>query len=289
MKVFVFVRHKMMCLFARMIRNDDLYCRVMYFFKCHKFLSLKNIQEKGYNAKLQWLKLRERHEEYSLLVDKFKSKQYVAEKFGKRYIIPTLGIFDRFEDINFSSLPSKYVIKCTHDSGGVVICTDKSKFNYSTARKKINNCLKSNFYLIAREYPYKNVVPRILVERYICDSSGNLKDYKFFCFNGVVKMILIVSDRGHGTYMDFFDRNFCHLPFERGHKNSPASIQKPPRFEEMVKLAEKFSAGIKHVRVDLYNVDGEIYFGEYTFFPAGGFTPFKPELWDLTVGSWLKV
>ena len=202
-------------------------------------------------------------------------------------------MWDNFDDIDFDKLPDQFVLKCTHDSGGLVICRDKNKLDKDEAKKKIEKSLERNYYLSGREWPYKNVKRRIIAEKYMVDESGyELKDYKFFCFNGKVKSLFIARDRskqGEETKFDFFDENFNHLPFTNGHPNSEQSYFKPGKFDEMKQLAEILSKEIPHVRVDFYNINGQIYFGELTFYHWSGMVPFVPEEWDYTFGNWIDL
>lgn len=245
-----------------------------------------------YNEKLQWMKLFYHNPLYTTLVDKYAVKQYVEERIGKEYLIPTIGVWDRFDDIDFEKLPQQFVLKCTHDSGGLVICKDKSKLDVQKARETITKCLKHNFYYSGFEWPYKNVKPRIIAEKYMEDTkTKELRDYKFFCFDGVVKYLFIATDRQNREepYFDFFDADFNYLDMRQGHPNAPTLPEKPLSFEEMKALAAKLSAGMPHVRVDFYEVDGKVYFGEFTFFHHGGWTPFDPEEWDLKFGKEIKL
>jgi hypothetical protein len=268
--------------------SDQTYTKWDVFFGIGHFPNLENPQT--YTEKIQWLKLNDRHEEYTQLVDKYEAKDYVANIIGSEHIIPTLGVWNHFDEIDFDQLPNQFVLKTTHDSGGVVIVSDKSKFDKKKARKKLEKSLKNRFYFIHREYPYKNVQPRIIAEKFMVDESGTeLKDYKFFCFNGEVKMLFIATDRPKDTHIDFYDAQFNHLPFERGYKNSKKEIKKPNGFDKMIALAEKLSTGFPHVRVDLYDINGDIYFGEMTFFPGAGVEPFKPAIWDKKIGDWLEL
>lgn len=270
--------------------NDKTYLQIAYRIAMRKKLNLKN--PKKYTEKLQWLKLYDRKDEYTIMVDKYEVKKYVSQKLGEQYIIPTLGVWEKFEDINFDKLPNQFVLKCTHDSGGLIVVKDKKNFNKDVARKKINECLKHSFYWGEREWPYKNVRPRIIAEQYMEDESGELRDYKFFTFDGKAKAMFIATERTNEkeeTKFDFFDMNFEHLPFINGHPNSNVKIMKPKCFEQMKNLAEKLSKGIPQVRVDFYEVDGKVYFGEMTFFHWSGLVPFEPEEWDYTFGSWLKL
>lgn len=269
---------------------DKLYLKILFRLKMRKKLNLN--QPKSYSEKLQWLKLYDRNPLYTTLVDKSLVKEYVSKKIGDEYIIPTLGVWNKFEEIDFNQLPNEFVLKCTHDSGGLVICKDKSKLDIENAKRKINKSLKNKYYNFFREWPYKNVVPRIIAETYMEDESGELKDYKFFCFDGKVKALFIATDRqkkGEDTKFDFFDRDFNHLPFTNGHPNARVLPRKPQMFEEMIRLAETLSNGFPHVRVDLYEVGKQIYFGEMTFFHWSGFVPFDPEEWDYKFGNMLKL
>ncbi len=271
------------------LRDED-YLKMLYRITFNKKLDLTN--PVTFNEKIQWLKLNDRKDIYSIMVDKYEVKKYVERIIGEKYIIPTIGVYNSWEEINFDDLPNQFVIKCTHDSGGLVICTDKNKFDFNSARDKIKKSLKNNFYWASREWPYKNVQPRIIIEKYIEDKNDKeLRDYKFFCFNGVYKMMFIASNRqGDGdTYFDFFDRDFNHLPFTNGHPNAPELPHKPNNYEEMIKLAESLSKDIPQVRIDLYEVDGNIYFGEMTFFHWSGFVPFQPSEWDKIIGDWIEL
>lgn len=268
---------------------DKQYLQLYYFFKFKKCLNLKNPQT--YNEKLQWLKLYDRNPEYTNLVDKYEVKACVEQKIGGDYIIPTLGVWDCVDDIDFDSLPNQFVLKCTHDSGGLVICKDKAKLEIAEAKKILEKSLKSNFYYIGREWPYKNAKPRIIAEMYMEDTeTEELRDYKFYCFGGEPKVMLVASDRqteGEESKFDFYDMDFRHLDFRRGHPNSLKPVKKPETFEAMRELAKQLSEGFHHVRVDLYEVNGKNYFGELTFFPGNGMTRFEPEEWDFKMGEWL--
>ena len=248
---------------------------------------------KTYNEKLQWLKLYDRNPDYTKMVDKAAAKDYVKNIIGEKHIIPTLGVWDRPEDIDFEKLPSKFVLKCTHDSGGIVICHDKAKLNKDEVIAKFKKALKTNYYYQNREWPYFHVKPRIIGEELMVDESGvELKDYKWFCFNGEPKALFIASDRmtpGEETKFDFFDMDFNHLPFTNGHPNANLLPRKPAGFDEMRKLASQLSVGIPHVRVDFYDVNGHIYFGELTFYHWSGIVPFKPDNWDRVFGDWINL
>lgn len=272
------------------LKYDEIYLKILYKNRLRKKLNLQS--PKTYNEKIQWLKLYNRKKEYISMVDKYKVKEYVANKLGKEYIIPTIGVWENFDDINFEDLPNQFVLKCTHDSGGIVICKDKNKLDIKSIRKKINHSLKRKYYKNTREWPYKGVKPRIIAEPYMVDENEKeLKDYKFFTFNGKVKAMFIATDRNAETEtcFDFFDKNFNHLPFENGHPNAKKKIYKPENFEYMIKLAEELSKDLIHARIDFYNINGKIYFGEITFFHWSGLKKFVPEEWDYKFGEWINL
>ena len=269
--------------------SDEEYLRLKFRIVFGRELDLDN--PKAFNEKLQWIKLYDRKPIYTTMVDKYEVKKYVSTQIGEKYVIPTLGIWEKFDDIDFSILPKRFVLKCTHDSGGLVICRDKSKLNLRNVKDKIEKCLKHNYYLQGREWPYKNVKPRIIAEEYMEDSqTGELRDYKFYTFNGVAKYVMINTDRAEGrTKADYFDIDFNWLNFRWGYPNAEIPIEKPSAFEEMIKLSEFLAKGTIELRVDFYVCNGRIYFGELTFFDGGGFTKFDPESWDYTFGSELEL
>lgn len=244
-----------------------------------------------YNEKLSWLKLYNRRPEYTTMVDKYAVKEYVANIIGDEYIIPTLGVWDKPEDIEWDNLPDQFVLKTTHGGGsnGVIICKDKSTFDRDKARTKLKQALRQDIYKILREWPYKNVERRIIAEQFV-ESDDDLPDYKFFCFDGEVKALFVGTERNTGNVkFDYFDADFNHLDLVQFHPMSKKRIPRPKKFDEMKRVAASLSKGIPHVRVDLYNVNGKIYFGELTFFHHGGVTPFHPQQWDFTFGSWIKL
>lgn len=250
---------------------------------------------KTFNEKLQWLKLYYRNPEYVPLVDKYEAKKVVADIIGEEHIIPTLGVWDRFDDIDFDALPDQFVLKCTHDSGGLVVVRDKSKLDIKAARKKINKSLKRNFYWYSREWQYRNIPPRIIAEQYVSNDTdnenGELTDYKFFCFNGEAKAMFIATDRqsGEEVKFDFFDMDFNRLNIKNGHPNSTKEIARPKAFDEMRALAETLSVGMPQVRVDFYEVDGKVYFGEMTFTHHSAVMPFEPDEWNKIFGDWIDL
>jgi hypothetical protein len=223
---------------------------------------------------------------YTKLVDKYEVKDYVANIIGNEHIIPTIGMWEKAEDIDFQSLPNQFVLKTTHDSGGLYVCKDKSQINENEVKAIMAQSLKRNYYLLHREYPYKNVKRRIIAEEFMNDDSGKgLRDYKFFCFDGEPKLMFVATDRPVDTRFDFFDMDFNHLPITQGHPQATKPIAKPKGFEEMKKMAAQLSKNMPHVRVDFYDINGKVYFGELTFYHYSGIVPFVPEEWDKKLGD----
>lgn len=274
---------------APLIRSDELFLRMKWKLRMNYPLDLEH--PKTYNEKLQWLKLHDRKPIYTTMVDKYEAKKYVAEIIGQEYIIPTLAVYDRVEDIDFDALPHQFVLKCTHDSGGIVICRDKDSLDRKSALKKLRKALKRKYYWQNREWPYKNVKPRIIAEQYMEDESGyELKDYKFFCFNGVPRCLQVDFDRFKAHKRNFYDLQWNFIDFQLRFLNDPdLQIVKPINFETMKEISYRLSNGIPHVRVDLYNVKGKIYFGELTFYHGSGLEQFNPEKWDDIMGEWLEL
>lgn len=268
---------------------DSIYIQIYYFAHFKKFCDLKN--PSTYNEKLNWLKLHDHNPVYPTLVDKYEAKEYVARIIGNEYIIPTLGVWDTFDDIDFEKLPNQFVLKCTHDSEGLVIVKDKKKLDKNAAKEKIEASLKQNFYYIGREWPYKDVKPRIIAEQYMEDHvDGELRDYKFFCFDGEPKAMFIASDRASDhVKFDYYDLKFNHLDIKQKYPHAQETLRKPVTFEKMIDFSKILSKGFPHVRVDFYEVDGHLYFGELTFYHFSGFIPFEPDRWDKVFGDWLKL
>ena len=270
--------------------SDEKYLKKKWWSIYRKKLDLKN--PKTYNEKIQWLKLYDRNPKYTQLVDKYEVKKYIADVIGEEYIIPTIGIYNKFNEIDFKKLPNQFVIKTTHNSGGVIICKNKSEFDIVTARHKINQLLKCNYYYYGREWPYKNVKPRIIIEKYMEDTIvKNIRDYKFFCFDGKVK-IFYISDCSHTANQKiiFYDDKFNELPISRtDYKKFDIKPKKPVNFEKMLELSKRLSMGIPHVRVDWYEIDGNIYFGEMTFYTGSGWIPFTKEIYDIELGNYIEL
>lgn len=271
--------------------SDKAYLKLRYNCIMGKKLNLDN--PVTYNEKLQWLKLYDRKPEYAKMVDKYEAKKYVADIIGEEYIIPTLGVWDNVNDIDFDTLPNQFVLKCTHDSGGLVICKDKAELDIENAKNTLNHFLNRNFYNVHREWPYKDVKHRIIAEKYMEDESGkDLKDYKFFCFNGEPKLLYIsegLSD--HSTAkISFADMDYNIAEFKRNDfKPFNELPKKPINFEKMKELAKVLSKDRAFIRVDFYEINKKIFFGELTFFPCSGYLPFDPEKYDKILGDWITL
>ena len=275
--------------------SDKLYLSIMY---RATFSERMNWEEpRTFSEKLQWLKLNDRQRVYTKMVDKYEAKQYVRERIGDEYIIPVVGgPWNCPEEIDFKTLPDQFVLKTTHDCGGVVICRDKSRFDKQSAKRILREHLNRDYYLHCREWPYKNVQPRIFAEMYLSEQNGfeEIQDYKFFTFNGEPKLMYIASGRtysqkGQVVYADFFDMDFNHVDLCIDHENAPVSPTKPKTFEQMVDCARKLAQGTKHLRVDFYEVNGHLYSGELTFFHCGGFQKFKTKDWEMVLGDWISL
>ena len=268
--------------------SDEVFLKINFRLRIGRPLNLNN--PRGFNDKLQWLKLYDRNPKYTTMVDKYYVKEYISNVIGKEYVIPTIGVWDTIEDIDFSILPNQFVMKTTHDSGGCYICKDKSKLDNMELKKIINRSLNRNYYIQSREWPYKNVKPRIIVEPYLVDESGfELKDYKLMCFNGKVRCSFVCSNRNSksGLNVNFYDRDWIPMPFERHYPKNNTEIPKPICYELMIELAEKLSKDIPFVRVDFYQIDNKPKFGELTFYPGAGLEEFTPEEWDFKLGDLL--
>ena len=251
---------------------------------------------KSYNEKLQWIKLNDRKKEYSAMVDKVAVRSFIKSRIGAEYLIPSIGIWSSPDEIDFDSLPNQFVLKCNHNSGkGMCICKDKSKLDISAARRKLKEGLKERYYLVGREWPYKNVKPKILGEQYMVDESGvELKDYKVMCFEGEPKLIELHMGRftNHQT-QDFYDIKWNKTDISQGNDESYGmsniQVERPDCLDEMLELSRKLATGIHHLRVDWYVINGKLYFGELTFFDGSGFVPYDNPDNDLLLGSWIKL
>ena len=274
--------------------SDEAYLKLVYRMRMGKKLNLQ--APRTFNEKLQWLKLYDRKPHYTELVDKYEVRKHITELLGEEYLIPLLGVWDSAEEIDFESLPQQFVLKCTHDSGSVIICRDKDSFDMKAARAKLTRCLKDNGYAFGREWPYKNVRPRIIAEAFMDDegAGSGLTDYKFFCFDGKPRMIYV--SRGledHATAsISFYDLKGNDMPFHRSdYKPLSDPLVLPEMFDKMTCIAGELAemVGCPFVRIDLYSVRGKIYFSEITFSPCGGFLPFEPKEYDEKLGEWITL
>lgn len=271
---------------------DKAYIRLYYRLRIGKKLNIKN--PTTLNEKLQWLKFNYRLPIQSIVSDKLLVRDYVSKIIGEEYLIPILGSWKSFNEINFDELPNQFVLKCNHDSGGLVICKDKKYFNYKLAKKKIEKSLKSNFYFVGREYQYRNIIPTIICEKFISDNGLVPMDYKIYCFNGTPDVILVCKDRfrnnSHKASYLYFDQNWNFLPLNKGDdKIAEVNIPKPKNFEKMLEIAKKLSKDFIFSRIDLYNINGKIYFGEITLSPNSGFDADITYETDLTFGKKLEI
>ncbi len=271
--------------------SDQCFLRMKYARTFNQKLCID--QPVTFNEKLQWLKLYDRRPEYTLMVDKYKAREYITEKIGEQYLIPLIGVWDSPDEIDFAALPDQFAMKCNHNSGlGMCICTDKSKLDIAKVKKGLARGLKQDYYLTGREWPYKDVPRKIVAEQFLKSDAGGLTDYKLHCFNGVPKLILVCRDRftQSGLTEDFYTPEWERMALKRPKvPNASVPLDKPEKLEELLVLATKLSRDIPFLRVDFYIVEGKIYFSELTFFPASGFAPFEPEEWDKMLGDWLTL
>lgn len=268
---------------------DELYLRIAYRMVTGETLHLN--PPVTYNEKLQWLKLNNRKDLYTSMVDKYEVRKFIKERIGDGYLIPTLGVWDKLEELDFDSLPDEFVLKCTHDCGGLIICRDKTKLNREAAKKKLAACLCHNFYYQGREWPYKNVKPRIYAEKYMSDpNEEQLSDYKVFCFDGMPRMIQVDYDRYIGHKRQFFDTEWNRMDVSFHFlSDTKKQIARPSVLEEMLELSRKLSAGFPHLRTDFYIIGNKLYVGEMTFFHGTGFGRWWPKSFDAEMGSWLDL
>ena len=268
---------------------DALYLKIMYRASMGKRLNLKN--PKTYSEKLQWLKLYDRRPEYSMMADKYGVREYIAKMVGEKYLIPLLGVWDDPEDIDFDALPQQFVLKCNHNSGtGMCICKDKSKLDIEKTKRGLKRGLRQDYHLHGREWIYKDIKRRIIAEKFMEDASGEgLKDYKVMCFNGEPKLVQIHSGRFTDHRVDWYDTQWNLLDAWMVVPPSGVAVDKPPFLDELLEVSRKLSAGIPQLRVDWYYTNGQLYFGELTFFNASGMAPFSPEEWDRKLGDMIQL
>lgn len=267
--------------------SDEFYIRTLWRMVMGYKLDLKN--PKTFNEKLQWLKLYEHNPLYTILVDKLRVKDWVAEKIGAQYVIPTLAVWESAEDIDISQLPNQFVLKCNHDSGSVVICKDKANFDLDKAKENLGKALQHNFFWDTREWAYKYVKPCIFAETYMQDNHcDDLLTYKFSCFEGEPKL-MYVTVKNDSIWENYYDMDFQFLNIQRNFPNNASPLTRPKCFEEMKKVAAKLSKGISHVRIDLYEVNAQIFFSEYTFYDWGGLFDFKDKRMNDLLGEYIRL
>lgn len=268
---------------------DKAFVAIKYWVVAKRKLNLSN--PVFYNEKIQWLKLYDRKPLYSQLVDKVDVRSYVAERVGSQYLIPQLGVYDSVDQIDWDSLPMQCVFKANHTSGDVLICTDTQTMDREKTKQEISHWLEKNYYWYNREWPYKDVRPRIVCEPYLVDESGyELKDYKIYVFNGVPKLIQVDFDRYSSHKRNIYTTDWHYVDVMFHYPTHPEiQIPKPECLEEMLEFAEALGKDLAHVRVDVYVIQGKIFFGELTLYKGGGFAPFEPMSFEKEMGAWLEL
>ena len=268
---------------------DKPYISLYYFCKFKRFCNFRN--PKTFSEKMQWLKLYDRKVEYTVMVDKYEAKRYVAEMIGQEYVTPLLGVWERVEDIDFAALPEQFVLKCTHDSGGLVICKDKHQLDTEQAKKALNASLRCNYYRTAREWPYKDVKPKVIAEEYMeNDENEGLHDYKIWCFDGCPKYVQYITGRNNESFEGFYDKDWVLQSFSYHNPLMKEPVPRPAKLQEMLALAQKLSEGLPVARVDFYILpDDSIRFGEITFYPMSGFEHWHPEKMDTIIGDMITI
>ena len=258
---------------------DKLANGIIFFRGYKKIMNLKHPVYLG--EKIQWLKMNGNMEELSIYVDKYEVRSFVKNTIGKEYLINIFGVYDNVEDIDFDKLPNRFVLKCTNGSQAVVICKDKSELNIEKVKKEMKKWLKVDFYKIKKEYQYKNIKNRIIIEEYLEDESGDLRDYKFYCIDGEPYCYSVFSERFTDKTVDMYDKKGNWLPdVFNGGPNSKIKRKKPPHklenLDQMLDICRRLSKTFTFVRVDFYIVEGKVYFGELTFTDGAGGEPIKP-------------
>lgn len=269
--------------FIASVLPDKIHISIMYFIKMKKKLNLNN--PKTFGEKMQYIKLYGNLELNSNFVDKYEVREYIKNAIGEQYLNELLGVYESVEQINFNSLPEKFVLKVTHGSGYNIICNDKKNFDIDEAKNKINEWMKESYYIKGKEPQYKNIKPRIICEKYLQDESGELRDYKFFCFSGKPRFIQVDSNRFSCHTRDFYDSYWNKLNLTFKYENSDNKIEKPDKLDEMLQLCEILSREFPFIRVDFYFVNNNIYFGELTFNPENGYGQFNPLSEDLKIAE----
>lgn len=281
--------YRKICTLGQKILPDRLYLKLLYEARMGKKLDLKN--PRTFDEKMQWLKLYDRNPVYTVMADKYEVRKLVEEKLGKEYLIPLLGVWDRAGEIDFSGLPRQFVLKCTHDSGSVMICTDKGEFDEEAAREKLSKILKINYYYPSREWPYKNIRPRIIAEKYMTDESRvELKDYKIYTFGGRPYLVQVDFNRFTGHKRNLYTTEWEYIDETIEYpRDASIQIERPEKLEEMLECSRKLSQGTASLRTDFYSIGDKIYFGEITFYQEAGFAHFSSEEYAERLGSLIKL
>ena len=269
---------------------DETYLKIIYRCRMGRKLNLSN--PTTFNEKLQWLKLYDRRPEYITCSDKYAARQILKKTLGEDYLVPLIGVYNRVDDIPWDDLPNQFVLKCNHASGANIICHDKNELNIEESKRQLNKWLRTNYFWYGREWPYKDIKPLIICEKYLVDEDDReLRDHKFMCFNGEPKCLFVCLNRysSNGLNVDFYDMDWNPMPFIRHYPRSGHILDKPKHFELMVEISKLLSKNTLFLRVDFYEANGQLYLGELTFYPGSGFEEFTPESYDTLLGSWLKL
>jgi len=266
---------------------DIPYLKMIFYYETGKRLDINN--PCTFNEKLQWLKIYDKNPLYNMFVDKYEVREHISKTIGSEYLIPLYGIWDKVDEIDFNKLPESFALKCTHGSTSNIICRSKENLSIIDAKESLNKWLRKNWYWFGREWPYKDVRPRIMAEKYMTDETdAELMDYKIFCFNGVPKIIQVHFNRHSNHKANFYDTDWNYVPISTRYQPDPKTvINKPEHFDDMLSLASKLSLGLPYIRVDFYSIFNKLYFGELTLYPASGFGVISPEEWDRTFGNWV--
>ncbi|MDP5274722.1 ATP-grasp fold amidoligase family protein [Chengkuizengella axinellae] len=267
--------------------SDEFYLKLVYWCETGKKLNTAN--PSTFNEKLQWLKLHDRKPEYTRYVDKYEVRSYIKQSIGEQYLIPHIGIYNTVEEIDWNALPNQFVLKCTHSSGRNIICTNKDRLDIKESKRKLNKWLKRNHYWYGREWPYKNIKARITCEEFISDTGKAPDDYKVLCFNGTVKLIQVHTNRFANHKQDFYDRNWRRTQISQEGSTSNTLLERPEHLNKMIQLSEKLASNMRHVRIDWFVVQGQLFFGEITFFDGSGFVEFDNHEDDHLLGSWIEL
>ncbi|MCM1262183.1 MAG: glycosyl transferase [Butyrivibrio sp.] len=288
---FAIFRFIMMNTYLSKLIDDKKYIESLYFLYYKEKLNLKNPQT--FNQKLQWLKLNDRKSIHTVMADKYEAKKLVTDLIGQEYVVPTLQVYENVEDIKLETLPDQFAIKCTHDSGSTFLCRNKANFKWNAIKKKLKKAVSTNYFYRAREWQYKDIRPRIIVEPLLeMQRGGGMADYKFYCFNGKPQFLYVSEglDNHFTARISFLTLDWKFAEFRRTDYSDFDEIpQKPAAYEDMLSCAEKLCRNEKFVRVDFYCIGKQVFFSEFTFYPNSGFVHFEPQEYDLKLGEMLNI